>query len=74
MSDTYPPIYEADEIAQMLQLTGWEGDQLHQEWTQYDELGRQFIVDLPATGQAFLVSVEPYLSAGGDVGGEPPVR
>ena len=68
----HPTIYEADEIAQMLAIVRDdpdhpdEGIAIAQEWTPYDALGRKYIVDLPATGQAFLVTVEPYASVEDD--------
>ena len=59
---THPTIYEADEIAQMLAIADDDGQAIPQEWTVYDELGRQYVVDLPATGQAFLITVQPHPS------------
>lgn len=59
---SYPAIYEADEIASSLAVVDDNGEAIPQEWTPYDELGRQYIVDLTATGQAFIVTVEPWTS------------
>jgi hypothetical protein len=64
MNDPLPTIYEADEVAQRLCILGHTldtdcGEAIEQDWTPYDALGRQYIVDLP-NGQAFLITVEPY--------------